>query len=82
MFELTGRVSIAPKLALVAFMALAAAGCAKNPADDASLGLGANGGYARAAAVAAGLAMPRRAARRISSSTSATASSSNPTRRN
>ena len=43
MFELTGRASIAPKLAVAAFLALAAAGCAKNPADDASLGLGAGG---------------------------------------
>lgn len=44
MFELTGRASFAPKLALAVFVALAAAGCAKNPSDDASLGLGAGGG--------------------------------------
>ena len=37
----------ATKLALVASAALAIAGCAKNPADDATLGLGAGGGYGR-----------------------------------
>ena len=40
----------ATKLALVACVALAIAGCAKNPADDASLGLGANAGYGRGGA--------------------------------
>ena len=44
MFELTGRASFAPKLAFAVFVALAAAGCAKNAADDASLGLGSGSG--------------------------------------
>ena len=42
MFELSRH--RAAKLFCVAFVAVAAAGCAKNPADDATLGLGANGG--------------------------------------
>ncbi len=48
----------ATNLALVAFAALAIAGCAKNPADDASLGLGANAGYGRGGAGGAGYAAP------------------------
>ncbi len=54
MFELTGRASLAPKLVFVAFLALAAAGCAKNAADDASLGLGAGGAGGRAGYAAPG----------------------------
>ena len=42
MFELSR--SHATKLFCAVFVALAAAGCAKNPADDATLGLGANAG--------------------------------------
>ena len=57
MFELSGR-ALAPKLALAAMLALAAAGCARNPADDAGLGLGANGSNGGAGGSRVGYAAP------------------------